>query len=293
MDHVGANNLKAGLLLGAFTVLLLYVGQKIAGPQGMLFAFFLALPLIACVFWFSDHILLALYRARPLRDYDDPALYGTVAYLAENLDIPMPRIYLIKQEAANIFAVGRTPAHASIVVTSGLVDLLSKDEMAGVIAHELSHVVHGDTLICTLAATLGGSVSMLANAAQWLFVLGMGSHREEGRNNFLASLLLMVCAPVIALMIQLSVSRLREFSADERGAALCGNPLWLANALRKLAKAHERQSSQLMMVEHNPATAHLFIINPLRSKQWARLFATHPPVGDRIRRLEALAIEVL
>ncbi len=288
MNQLSPNSLKTTLLLGVLTALLLYFGQSFGGKSGLMMAFLSALVINFGAYWFSDKIVLALYRAREVRSDEQPQLYATAAYLAERANIPRPAIYVIEENAPNAFATGRSPEHAAIAVTTGMISLLTKDELAGVIAHELAHVQHRDTLISCIAACIGGAVNILANMVQWTVMFGMGRKEEAGRNGKFTMMVMSMIAPMFAVMIQMAISRAREFAADEKGAELCGDPMWLANALRKLEKA--RENNRLEETEHNPATAHLFIINPLHNKQWSLLFSTHPPIGERIQRLENLSL---
>lgn len=288
MNQLSPNGLKTTLLLGGLTGLLLYVGQSFGGAPGLMMALLGALVVNLGAYWFSDKIILTLYNAKEVRSDEQPQLYATAAYLAERANIPRPAIYIIEEKTPNAFATGRSPEHAAIAVTTGMLSLLTKDELAGVIAHELAHVQHRDTLISCIAACIGGAVNILANMMQWIVMFGMGRKEEAGRNSKFTMMMMSMIAPVIAVMIQMAISRSREFAADEKGAELCGDPMWLANALRKLERA--RESSRLEETEHNPATAHLFIINPLHSKQWSLLFSTHPPIGERIQRLENLSL---
>lgn len=283
------NTIKTAFLLGVLTVLLLYFGQKWAGPAGFIFALFLAICMNFGAYWFADKIVLSLYDAKPTVVEDYPALYGIVAYLVEKADLPSPKIYVIEDKAPNAFAIGRDPLHAAIVVTTGLLKILSKDELAGVIAHEIAHIQQHDTLVATIAASIGGALSIVANVTQWafIFVSGRGSDEKSGRN-ILGTMLMSMVAPLLAILIQIAISRSREYAADEEGANLCGQPMWLADALRKIHNAKERYA--LKEADQNPATAHLFIVDPLRSKQWMILFSTHPPIAERIDRLEALIL---
>ncbi len=282
------NNAKSFLLLGALSALLLIAGHSLAGQQGVIVALGVAVILNFGAYWFSDKLVLALYRAKEITSDDKPMLYATVAYLSERAQIPRPRIYLIDETMPNAFATGRSPEHGAIVVTKGLLELLNKDELAGVIAHEIAHIQHRDTLLCTIAASVGGAITMLANTAQALFIFGMGT-RKKGGNNKLAVILMSMTAPMLAIIIQMAISQSREFAADEKGAALCEDPKFLANALRKLENA--RDYHNLKDVEDNPSTSHLFIINPLRTKRWKLLFASHPSIGERIDRLECMMLD--
>lgn len=278
-------NLKKALFLGAFSGLLLFAGKSLGGATGAQIAIVLAVIVNVIVYWFSDQIIFKLYNAKPLICDDEPLLFGTVAYLVEKADIPMPRLYRIDDKFPNAFSTGRHPDKAAIVVTSGLLKALEKDELAGVIAHELAHIIHRDTQITTLAAGLGGALSALANMVQVVAYLGARTPHTEP--NWLGKMIMSMIAPPLALLIYLAVSRSREFIADAKAAELCGNSMWLANALYKIERAKERH--EFKVTESHPATALLFIVNPLHNKQWSMLFGTHPPSRERINRLEALA----
>jgi heat shock protein HtpX len=286
MQNTSSKNVKTILLLTTLSGFLIILGHYFAGGQGFLIALAASGILSLGAYWFSDTLILSLYRAKEINQDDKPLLYATVAYLAEKAPIPRPKIYLIQDKMPNAFATGRSPDHASIAVTTGLLEVLNKDELAGIISHEIAHILNRDTLLATIAASVGGAVTMLANFAQGVFVFGMGGRREGQGNNRLAQMLMSMLAPLFAIIVQMSVSRAQEFDADETAVDLCGDPMWLANALRKLNDARERYSMD--DVEQNPSTAHLFTINPLRTKKWKILFNTHPPLGDRIERLECL-----
>jgi heat shock protein HtpX len=237
-------------------------------------------------YWWSDKIVLRMYGAQPIEQAQAPDLFALVRGLAQRAQIPMPRVYLIPEETPNAFATGRNPQNAAVAVTEGIMRLLDRDELAAVLAHELGHVQNRDTLIMTVAATLAGALSHLANMAMWGAMLGGGSSRdEEGSSNPLAGLLGIVLAPLAATLIQMAISRSREFAADEHGARLSGDPLALASALRKI----EAWSQRIPMTAGSPATAHLFIINPFSGGGLVRLFSTHPPTEERIARLQAMA----
>ena len=278
-------NLKITLFLSAFSGLLLFAGKSLGGATGAQLAMMLALAVNLLAYWFSDRIIFKLYNAKPIISDDEPLLYGTVAYLVEKVDMPMPRLYLIQDKFPNAFATGRHPDVASIVVTTGLLKLLEKDELAGVMGHELAHILQRDTLVATLAACIGGAFSALANSVQVVVYLGARTPNTEP--NWLGKMIMGMLAPVLALLIHLAVSKSREFIADAKSAEMCGNAMWLANALYKIEKAKERH--ELKVAETHPATGILFIVNPLHNKQWSVLFGTHPPTQERINRLEVLA----
>lgn len=280
-----ANTIKATLLLGLLTGLLVAIGALVGGRSGMLVALAVASVMNFLSFWFSDRIVLAMYGAQPLDEASAPGLYRIVRTLATKARIPMPRLYLIPSPAPNAFATGRSPRHAAVAVTEGILRLMNEEELEGVLAHELSHVLNRDVLTSTIAATLAGAVVMLANMAQWAAFLGSARDDEEGGSHPIALFLTALLAPIAATLIQLAVSRAREYEADASGARLTRRPLGLASALAKL-----HQASQLVPLHANPATAHLFIVNPLSGRSFATLFSTHPPVEERIRRLRAMRV---
>ncbi len=279
------NTMKTFLLMGLLTVLLVVIGRVIGGQSGMMFAFLFALVMNFASYWWSDKVVLSMYRAQELQQSDNPALFQLIGDLAGRAGLPMPRVYLIPQDQPNAFATGRDPQHSAVAVTEGILRLLSQDELRGVLSHELAHVKHRDILVGTVAATIAGAISMLANMAQWALLFGGGrsSNDREGGSP-IAGLVMMIVAPIAAMMIQLAISRSREYAADEGGAQISGNPLSLANALRKL----ELKTEQIPM-NANPATAHMFIVSPLHGGGFASLFSTHPPLEERIARLEAMA----
>ncbi len=281
------NFFKTVFLLTALTLLLVFIGGAIGGQQGMTYAFMFACLMNLGAYWFSDKLVLATYRARPLPEEEAPAVHRIVEELAEAVPMPKPKIYLIPSQTPNAFATGRNPRHAVVAVTQGILELLNNDELKGVLGHELSHVQHRDILISSIAATIAGAISMLSSMARWSLMFG-GSRRdrrEEGGANPLVLLVMAIVAPIAALLIQLAVSRSREYDADEGGAHLTHNPLYLASALRKLEAGVRR----IPMLEATPTTAHLFIVNPLRAEGIAKLFSTHPPIEERIERLEQMA----
>jgi heat shock protein HtpX len=280
------NTMKTTLFLALLTGLFVAVGGLLGGRGGMLMAFVLAMVMNFASYWFSDKIVLAMYGAQPLPEEDAPALQRIVRNLATRAQIPMPRLYLIPSESPNAFATGRSPQHAAVAVTEGILRLMDERELEGVLAHELSHVLNRDVLISTVAATIAGAISMLANMAQWGLMFGGGSRDEEGRGtNPIALLLTIILAPLAALLIQMAVSRSREYEADASGARLTRNPMGLASALGKLG-----QATRALPMDANPATAHLFIVNPLTGRSLANLFSTHPPIEERIARLRAMRV---
>ena len=278
------NTMKTFLLMGLLTVLLVVIGRVIGGQSGMMIAFLFAVVMNFASYWWSDKVVLSMYHAKELTQADNPALFQLVGDLAGRAELPMPRVYLIPQDQPNAFATGRDPQHSAVAVTEGILKMLSQDELRGVLSHELSHVKHRDILVATVAATIAGAISMLANMAQWAMIFGGGrsSNDREGGNP-IAGIVMMIVAPIAAMMIQMAISRSREFAADEGGAQISGNPLSLANALRKL----ELKTEQIPM-DANPATAHMFIVSPLHGGGFTKLFSTHPPLEERIARLEAM-----
>jgi len=277
--------MKTFLLMGLLTVILVVLGNLIGGQSGMLMAFVIAVVMNFGTYWFSDKVVLKMYNARELNETDNPKLFQMIRDLTGRADLPMPRIYLIPNEQPNAFATGRNPAHAAVAVTEGILRSLTPEQLRGVISHELAHVKHRDILIGTVAATVAGAISMLASMAQWGMMFGGGrssSDREGG--NPIAGLIMMIVAPIAAMMIQMAISRSREFEADRGGAEISGDPLSLANALRRL----EQKVAQIPM-QASPATAHMFIVSPLTGGGLAKLFSTHPPMEERIARLEAMA----
>ena len=279
------NYLKTGLLLIALTLLLVGIGHLLGGAQGATTAFMFAMLINLGSYWFSDKIVLAMYRAKPLSEAEGPAVYRAVREIAMRDHLPMPKLYLIPTITPNAFATGRNPKHAAVAVTSGLLKLMSDEELKGVIAHELSHVKNRDTLIMTIAAAIAGAIGMLASWARWGMMMGgRRDDRREGGNGavqLVALLIIAVLAPLAAMLIQLAISRSREYAADATGAKLAGTPQGLASALEKLEQAVRAYPLE----GANPATVHLFIVNPLRADALMRLFSTHPPVEERVRRL--------
>ncbi|MBI2552835.1 MAG: zinc metalloprotease HtpX [Candidatus Rokubacteria bacterium] len=280
-----SNMFKAALLLGALTVLLVLIGGAVGGQQGMLVAFVLALGMNFFSYWFSDKIVLAIYRAQPIEESQAPALYRIVRTLATRGGIPVPRVYLIPTETPNAFATGRNPQHAAVAVTEGIMRILDEQELEGVLAHELSHVTNRDVLISTIAATLAGAIMILARMAQFAAFFGGRRDDEEGGGGIFGVLLMAILAPFAALLIQMAVSRAREYQADASGARLAGRPWGLATALEKLERA-----SKAVPMDASPSTAHLFIVNPLSGRSLLRLFSTHPPIEERIARLRSMRV---
>jgi heat shock protein HtpX len=278
------NNVKTLLLLVTLTLILIWAGASLGGKQGMTVAFIFALGINFFAYWFSDKIVLGMYRARKVTESEAPELYGIVRRLAQKAEMPMPKVYIIEQEQPNAFATGRNPKHAAVAVTTGMMRMLSQEELQGVIGHELAHIKHRDILVSTIAATIAGAISFLAQMAQWAMIFGHRGDDEEGGNP-LAALVMMIVGPIAALIIQMAISRSREYSADEGGARLAGNPRYLSGALRKLHLA-----SQKIPMNANPATSHMFIVNPLSGGGILKLFSTHPPIEERITRLDSMSL---
>ncbi len=278
------NTLKTVVLMTLMMGLLLLIGDVVAGEQGLIMAFVFSLLMNFGMYWFSSNIVLMSYGAKEVGEAEAPRLVATVRRLATQAQLPMPKVYIIPTDALNAFATGRDPQHAAVAATEGILRALSDDELEGVLGHELAHVQHRDILISTLVATLAGTITLLARMAMYASMFGGGRDRED--SNPLAGIVMMILAPVAALLIQMAVSRSREFAADEGGARISQRPLSLANALRKL----ERAAENVPLAQAGTATAHLFIVNPLRGGGIMRLFSTHPPVEERIERLERLAM---
>ncbi|PYN16338.1 MAG: zinc metalloprotease HtpX [Candidatus Rokuibacteriota bacterium] len=282
-----SNVFKTGFLLAVLTMMLVLLGGAFGGRQGMLIAFVIALLMNFFSYWFSDKMVLAAYGAQPIEEAAAPRLYAIVHRLATRAGIPMPRVYLIPSETPNAFATGRNPEHAAVAVTEGIMRILDEEELEGVLAHELSHVKNRDVLISTIAATLAGAITYLAHMAQYAAMFGgRRDDDEEGGSNPIAAILLAILAPIAALLVQMAVSRAREFQADATGAQVAGKSWGLAKALEKLQMANEAAP----MAQATPATAHLFIVNPLSGQTLMRLFSTHPPLEERIARLRAMRI---
>src|SRR5712691_1462885 len=283
------NLFKTAVLLAALTSLVVLIGQAIGGPQGMLIAFVLAVAMNFGSYWFSDRIVLAMYGAQPIEEAQFPDLYRIVRRLTTKAGIPMPRVYLIPNDTPNAFATGRSPQHAAVAVTEGILRMLDDEELEGVLAHELSHVKNRDTLTMTVAATLAGVITYLGQMAQWGAMFGGGRRDNEegggGGLGMIGVLIMAILAPFAALLIQMAISRSREYEADASGARLVGKASGLAHALEKLEVA-----SQQNPLPASPATAHLFIVNPLTSGGLASLFSTHPPIEERIARLQAMKL---
>ena len=283
------NMIKTTMLMALMMILLVVLGGVVGGKGGALLMFFVSLAMNFFSYWFSDSIVLKMYGARPLTESDAPELYRLVADLAARASLPMPKVCLIESQTPNAFATGRDPSHAAVAVTRGIVGVLSREELSGVLAHELSHIKHRDTLISTIAAAMGSAISMLAYMAQWSAIFGR-SDDDEGAGGIVGTLLAVLVAPLAATLIQLAISRSREYDADKAGGEICGNPRYLARALEKISSAAQ-SLPPMREAEARPATSNLFIINPLAGSRQAfmSLFSTHPPTAERIQRLEEQA----
>lgn len=279
-----ANSIKTVLLLGALTGLLMFIGGLIGGRGGVYIAFIFAVIMNFGSYWFSDKIVLRMYRAQEVSESSAPGLFNIVRNLALKANLPMPRVFIIPEETPNAFATGRNEKHAVVAVTEGIIRILNKEELEGVIAHELSHIKHKDMLIGSIAATIAGAISMLATMAQWTAILGGGSSSDDDDHGGIIGLIAMaILAPIAATVIQMTISRSREYLADAGAAGITKNPYGLAAALEKLTRA-----SQVVPLDANPSTAHMFIVNPLSGKAFMNLFSTHPPLEERIARLRSI-----
>ncbi|KPK34483.1 MAG: protease HtpX [Nitrospira bacterium SG8_35_1] len=275
------NTLKTATLMVGLTLVLVWAGAAFGGQSGMTIALIFALLMNIFSYWFSDKIVLKMYRAQEVSEQEAPELFSMVKRLTQKAGLPMPKVYIINQDQPNAFATGRNPAHAAVAVTTGIMRILSREELEGVIGHELAHVQHRDILIGTVAATIAGAISYLAHMAQWAMIFGGGDDDDGG--NPLAAIVMMIVAPIAAMLIQMAISRSREYAADRGGAKIAGNPQHLADALKKLHMA-----SQRVPMKAEPATAHMFIVNPLSGRGFSKLFSTHPPMEERIARLESM-----
>jgi heat shock protein HtpX len=283
------NGFRTTILLAALTALVVWIGQMFGGSHGAVIALVIAGAMNFFSYWFSDKIVLRMYGAQEITPNQDPELFGIVQNLAASASLPMPRVYIIPEETPNAFATGRNPEHAAVAVTQGIRRILDKRELAGVLGHELTHVKNRDILISSIAATLAGAISYIAQMAQWAAIFGGGSRdREEGGSNIFSLLFMMIVAPLAAMLIQMAVSRSREYMADAGGAKISGDPLALASALRKLHMGAQNIPMQVSDATAS-STAHMFIVNPLSGGGLANLFSTHPAMEERIARLEAMA----
>ena len=277
------NTVKTMLLMVTLTLMLVFFGGLIGGKSGMTFALVMAFGMNFITYWFSDKIVLRMYGAKQVSESEAPEFFGIVRRLAQRAELPMPKVYIIEEDQPNAFATGRNPEHGAVAVTTGIQRILSREELEGVIAHELAHIKNRDILVSTVAATIAGAISYLAQMAQWSMIFGGRSDDERGGNPA-ASLVMMIVGPIAAMMVQMAISRSREYGADAGGAEIAGNPMHLAEALRKLQMA-----SQQIPMQANPATAHMFIVSPLSGGGLLKLFSTHPPMEERIARLEAMS----
>ena len=277
------NTMKMFILMAALTALFIFAGQALGGQSGMAFALVMALAMNFFAYWYSDKLALSMSRAREVSYDQAPQLHAMIEKLARNAGLPKPKIYIMPGQTPNAFATGRNPEHSAVAVTEGLLQLLQRDELEGVIGHELGHIKNRDILISSVAAVMAGAISYLATMAQWAMIFGGGSNDDEGRGNLVAMLVMMIVAPLAAAIIQMAISRSREYLADASGAKICGHPVSLANALQRLEEYNHR-----LPMKVNPATAQMYIVNPLAGGTMASLFSTHPPIQERIKRLRAM-----
>jgi heat shock protein HtpX len=273
---------RTGLLLAAMTALFLVVGYLLGGQNGMLIALVVAIGMNVFSYWNADKVVLRMFNAREVDARSAPRFYGIVEQLAQRAHLPMPRVYVIDNPQPNAFATGRNPENAAVAATTGLLQNLSEEEIAGVMAHELAHVKNRDTLIMTVTATIAGAIGMLAN-----FAFFFGGNRDNNGLGMVGTILVMILAPIAAMLVQMAISRTREYAADREGAEICGQPLWLASALQKLEAVASRVANPA--AERNPAAAHLFIVNPLHGRSMDSLFSTHPSMENRIHKLREMA----
>ncbi len=276
------NTMKTLMLMGVLTVMLVMAGGMVGGKSGLTIALIMAFGINFFSYWFSDKIVLKMYRAQPITEAEAPDLFGMVRRLAQRAQLPMPKIAIINEDQPNAFATGRNPEHGTVAVTTGLMRILSREELEGVIAHELAHIKNRDILVGTIAAAIAGAISYLAQMAQFAMIFGGRQNDDEGGSP-IGAIVMMIVGPIAAMLVQMAISRSREYGADATGGEICGNPIYLANALRKLQMA-----SQQIHMQANPATAHMFIVNPLSGGALMKLFSTHPPMEERIARLKAM-----
>ncbi len=280
------NNLKVWLLMGGLSIILVLIGGAVGGQSGAMLFFLISLGMNLFSYYFSDRMAISMTKSQPVSEAEVPELYAIVRRLTQRAGIPMPRLYITPSPQPNAFATGRNPSHSAVAVTEGLLHLLNRNELEGVLAHELAHVKNRDVLLGTIAASFAGAITMIANVIQWGAIFGMGSEDNEGGGgSFIVSILLAIIAPIAAMIIQLAISRSREYLADETGAMIAGNSDGLANALLKLESGARRIPMQV-----NPAASHLFIVNPLSGQSFAKLFSTHPSITDRVKRLNEMRI---
>ena len=283
------NFARTALLLIALTAIFVAMGAAVGGQSGMVIAFIAALAMNVFSLWNSDTMVLRMFRAQEVDEASAPEYYAIVREMARRAELPMPRVYVMNNPQPNAFATGRSPSRSAVAVSTGLLDTLDREEVAGVVAHELAHVKHRDTLTMTVAATIGGAISMLAQYLQFGLLFGGGGRDDRGGVGWIGALLAMIVAPFAAMLVQMAISRSREYGADRMGAAICGNPLWLASALAKIQNAARRIPNEA--AEEVPAAAHVFIVNPLTGRGVDSWFSTHPSTENRIAELEALARE--
>lgn len=274
------NMMRTIMLMTIMTMIVVFAGGALGGQRGAMFALIIAAVMNLGSYWFSDKVVIKMYRGKEAKS---GVLYDVVSELCQQNSLIMPKVFLLPQSAPNAFATGRNPQHAVVAATEGIMQVLSREELRGVMAHELAHVQNRDILIGSIAATFAGAISYMAHMAQWAMIFG---GRDSGNRNPIAMILMMILAPIAAMLVQMAISRSREYGADKKGAELCGNPHSLASALRKLEQSNQRAPMQKV----NEATAHMFIVSPLRGKKMAKLFSTHPPMEERIRRLEGMQL---
>lgn len=279
------NTIKAWTLMGLLTILLVFLGGTFFGKSGAMFFFLIAMGMNFFGYFYSDKIAIKMTRSYPVSEAEAPELYAIVGRLSQRAGIPMPKLFVTPSDQPNAFATGRNPSHAAVAVTEGIMRLLNRSEVEGVLAHELAHIKNRDVLIGTIAAALAGAISMMGNALQWGAILGMGRSDDDEGGSMVGGLLMAIIAPIAAMVIQMAISRSREYMADATGAQIAGSPDGLANALLKLESAAHR-----IPMPVNPATSHLFIVNPLSGASMARLFSTHPPIEERVERLKKMRI---
>ncbi|MCX5833942.1 MAG: zinc metalloprotease HtpX [Deltaproteobacteria bacterium] len=282
------NSLKTALLLGALTGLLILIGGYFGGQQGMVIAFVFAMVMNLGSYWFSDKIVLRMYRGQEVTEQEAPELYRIVQDLSMKAGLPMPKVYIVPSETPNAFATGRNEKHAVVAVTEGILKMLNRDELEGVLSHELTHIKNKDILIGAIAATIAGAITMLAHMAQWAAIFGgsRGSDEEGGGGGGIGLIFMAILSPIAAMIIQMAISRSREYLADDGGAMVSGKPYGLASALEKLARG-----SVAIPMDANPSTAHIFTVSPLSGRSFMTLFSTHPPIEERIARLRQMKIK--
>lgn len=278
------NGMKTAFLMALMMIIMIIVGDFFGGQSGMMIAFIISLALNFGSYWFSDKIVLAMYKAKRVEQNDNPDLFNLVERLSSSAGLPMPKVYIIDNATPNAFATGRNPANGAVAVTTGILRILSMEELSGVLAHELAHIKNRDILIGTIAAAFAGTITFIARMAGWAAMFG-GNRDDDRDSSPIVSLVLMIVAPIAAMLIQMAISRSREYAADSGGASISGNALSLASALKKLSLSNER----IPMTDAGPATAHMFIVNPLSGGMIKSLFSTHPPMEERIKRLEEIA----